>query len=334
MPSGITRHPEDRRPAERGGSWPGTRHGRGLILAALLCAAWGAPVHAQTDPSMTTPPTPTVDTPSAEGNTFSRTDPVAKSVEGLEPVEHLDAPLPLDLTFKDETGRFRKLSEFFDGERPVVLNLAYFSCPMLCNLVTEGLVEAIQEMEEMDWTLGDEFRVLTVSIDPRDTPSAARERKQILVSGHHLPAAVGGWNLLTGREQNIRKLAETVGFRYEWNDYRNEYAHGAVIILLTPEGHVSRYLGGIKYDAKTLRLSLVEASDGKVGSTLDKLFLLCYHYDPTTAEYGPMAQRIMRAGGLVTLFVIAGGILLLQRSRRRSLAARGPSAGTPAADES
>lgn len=245
-------------------------------------------------------------------------DPVLKSVEHIEITEHLDAALPLDLQFQDETGNFVPLGNYFDGEHPVVLNLAYFSCPMLCNLVVEGFLETLDQMQ---WKLGDEFQVLTVSIDPRDDAQGARRRKEALVEDYGRPDAIDGWHFLTGREDNIRRVAETVGFGYEWNDYRQEYAHGAALILLTPDGRVSRYIYGIKYDPKTVRLSLVEASDGKVGSTFDKLFLLCYHYDPTIAQYGPMAFRMMQAGGVLTLFVLAGGILVLNRARRRSLAA-------------
>ena len=245
-------------------------------------------------------------------------DPVLKSVEHIEITEHLDAALPLDLQFQDETGNFVPLGDYFDGEHPVVLNLAYFSCPMLCNLVVEGFLETLDQMQ---WKLGDQFHVLTVSIDPRDDSQGARRRKEALVEDYGRPDAIDGWHFLTGREENIRRVADTVGFGYDWNDYRQEYAHGAALILLTPDGRVSRYIYGIKFDPKVVRLSLVEASDGKVGSTFDKLFLLCYHYDPTIAQYGPMAYRMMQAGGILTLFVLGGGILVLNRARRRSLAA-------------
>jgi len=246
-------------------------------------------------------------------------DPVLQSVENIQISEHLDASLPLNLKFQDETGQFVALGDFFDGEHPVVLNLAYFSCPMLCNLVVTGFLECI---DQMDWKLGDQFEVLTISIDPRDDPEGARRRKQMLVEDYDRPDAIDGWHILTGREENIRRVAETVGFGYEWNEYRQEYAHGAALILLTPDGRVSRYLYGIKYDPKTVRLSLVEASDGKVGSTFDKLFLLCYHYDPSVAEYGPVAFRVMQVGGVLTLLAMAGGFFLLSSARRRLFAAR------------
>ncbi len=241
-------------------------------------------------------------------------DPILRSVENIQIVEHLEAQLSLDISFQDETGAFVPLSTFFDGERPVVLNLAYFSCPMLCNLVTEGLIEAVNEI---GWTLGDEFRVVTISIDPRDTPAGARARKDLLVREHGRRDAIDGWHLLTGNQTNIRRVADTVGFGFEWNEFRSEYAHGAVLILLTPDGRVSRYIYGVRYDAEVVRLSLVEASEGKVGSTMDKLFLLCFHYDPSTAQYGPMAQGIMKVGGLLTMVLLVGGFIVMQRSRRR-----------------
>lgn len=254
-------------------------------------------------------------------------EPVLRSVEGIDIVERLDAKIPLDLQFQDETGRFVPLSSFFDGERPVVLNLAYFSCPMLCNLVIEGFIEAI---DEMGWTLGDEFRVVTVSIDPRDNPAAARKRKEVLVREFERPDALTGWHLLTGHEKNIRAVADTVGFGYEWNEYQSEYAHGAALILLTPDGRVSRYIYGVKFDPQVLRLSLVEASAGKVGTTMDKVFLLCFQYDPTTAQYGPVAMRIMQFAGGATVLALIIGFAALQKSRRRKLAGAGTGASVPA----
>ena len=244
-------------------------------------------------------------------------EPVLRSVENVDIVEHLNQQLPLDLKFQNEIGQFVPLKDFFQDSRPVILNLAYFSCPMLCNLVVEGMIDAIGQI---GWTMGEEFRVLTISIDPRDRPAQARARQALMVEEMGRKDALEGWSFLTGREENIRAVADTVGFGYEWNDYRQEYAHGAALMVLTPDGRISRYLYGVQFDPKVLRLSMVEASDGKVGSTLDKIFLLCYHYDPSIAAYGPMAARIMRAGGVATLLLLGLLFLFLNRSRRRSLA--------------
>ncbi len=255
-------------------------------------------------------------------------EPVLRSVENIDIVEHLNQQLPLDLKFQNEIGQFVPLQNFFQDGRPVILNLAYFSCPMLCNLVVEGMIDAISQI---GWTMGEEFRVLTISIDPRDRPAQARARQALMVEEMGRKDALAGWSFLTGREENIRAVAETVGFGYEWNDYRQEYAHGAALMILTPDGRVSRYLYGVQFDPKVLRLSMIEASDGKVGSTLDKIFLLCYHYDPSIAAYGPMAERIMRAGGVVTLLLLGLLFMLLTRARRRSLASL--DAGSSSSDE-
>lgn len=240
-------------------------------------------------------------------------EPIINKYGQLDIIEHLDTQIDLDLTFAAETGEEVSLAKYFDGERPVVLNLAYFACPMLCNLVVEGMMEAV---DQIDWEMGDEFTVLTVSIDPREKPSTARARKELLVDELGRKDAIGGWPLLTGREENIRALADSVGFQYAWDDDRGEYAHGAVLILLTPDGRVSRYLYGVKFDPKVLRLSLVEAGDGKVGSAMDKIMLLCFMYDPASMTYGiRLAWIMMRLGAVVTI----AGILFLwiQAARRR-----------------
>ena len=240
-------------------------------------------------------------------------EPIINKYGQLDIIEHLDTQVDLDLTFMAESGEPVALSKYFDGERPVVLNLAYFACPMLCNLVVEGMMEAV---DQIDWTMGDEFTVLTVSIDPREKPSTARARKELLVEEMGRQDAIDGWPLLTGEEKNIRALADSVGFQYAWDDDRAEYAHGAVLILLTPDGRVSRYLYGIKFDPKVLRLSLVEAGDGKVGSAMDKIMLLCFMYDPESMTYGiRLAWIMMRLGAVVTIAALL--FLWIQAARRR-----------------
>lgn len=253
-------------------------------------------------------------------------DPILNELEKIKILEYLDTELPLDLPFVDERGNDVKLRDYFTGDKPVILNLAYFSCPMLCNLVVEGLIEVVNEV---DWTMGEEFSVLTVSIDPRDTPSSARTRKEVLVDELGRDDAITGWHLLTGREKNLRAVADAAGFGYAWNEDRQEYAHGAVLMVITPDGRIARYLYGIKFDPKVFRLSMVEAADGKVGSTIDKLFLMCFHYDPTTAQYGVrLAWLMMRAGGVVTLLALAIGSVWISHSRRRNLAAQSAASET------
>ncbi len=288
----------------------GPVQGRGILLGgALVCGVLGVALIVSAGLLAPDP---------VSAQQVGVNEPVINSVSDLEPVNCLDAKLPMDLTFVDETGATVPLTKYFEGDKPVILNLAYFSCPMLCNLVVEGLMEVV---DEVDWTMGKEFTVLTVSIDPRDKPSTALARKEVLLEELGRDDAITGWHFLTGREKDLRQFADTVGFRYKWDDVREEYAHAAVLIVITPDGRVARYLNGIKFDPKVFRLSMVEAADGKVGSTMDKLFLLCFHYDPTTATYGvKMAWVMMRVGGAMTLFAFAIGAVWLSHSRRRKLA--------------
>lgn len=251
-------------------------------------------------------------------------EPVLNQVETADITQKLGATVDTALVFTDETGREVPLTRYFDGTRPVILNMAYFSCPVLCNLVTNGVVEAVQGMEGLDgWVVGEQYRVLTVSIDPRDTAAMARGRKDDLVEQLGSEAARTGWPILTGRVPAIRALADSVGFGYEWSDYQKEYAHGSAIILLSPDGKVTRYLSGIAYDPKVLRLSLVEASEGKVGTLTDHIFLRCFYYDPETGTYGVrLAWITMRVGGVCTVTAMCAAFFFMSRNRREALAAR------------
>ena len=243
-----------------------------------------------------------------------RAEPLPDELQNVGVTERLENQVPLDLRFRDEQGQEVTLGKYFDGTRPVILNLGYMSCPMLCGLVTNGLIDA---MREMDHTAGDEFRVLSVSIDHTETPTLATVNKQKYLRAYERPAAAQGWHWLTGREDQIRALTESVGFGFEWNEQRQEYAHAAVLIVLSPEGQVMRYLYGIQYDPRTLQLSLVEAADGKTGSSLDKFLLFCFQYDHESGRYGPVARNVMKAGGVVTVLVIGGLILGLRLRERR-----------------
>ncbi|MEW6741669.1 MAG: SCO family protein [Planctomycetota bacterium] len=208
------------------------------------------------------------------------------------------------------------LRQYFDGSRPVLLNLGYYRCPMLCGLVLNALLDRLRELS---WTPGQEFEIITVSIDPRESPSLAQLKKQSYLQAYGRPAAATGWHFLTGAEESIRILAETVGFGYHYIAERNEYAHPAVLMMLTPRGRVSRYLDGLDYSTQTLRLSLAEASEGKLGSPLDRLFLQCFYYDHEAGQYAPAARKIMTAGGLVTVVVLGLALTMFWRreSRRR-----------------
>jgi protein SCO1/2 len=241
---------------------------------------------------------------------------VPEVLEEVGVEEHLDAKLPLDLEFRDEDGNWVELGSFFDGERPVILTLNYYRCPMLCGLMLNGVVDGL---EQMSWTPGEEFEMVTISINPLETPELARAKKQNYLKRLDRPGAAQGWHFMTGRELEINRLAETLGFSYTYDPVSQEYAHAAVIFVCTPDGRVSRYLYGIEYPAKRLKLSLLEAAEGTIGSALDQLILYCYHYDPTNRRYSPVAMNIMRLGGGATALIlgISLGIFWLREWRRR-----------------
>ena len=230
-----------------------------------------------------------------------------QDLEGVDVVEHLGEQLPLDLEFKDERGRTVRLGDYFGDERPVILVLAYYECPMLCSLVLNGMAKGLKGL---DWVPGKKFEIVTVSIDPREGPDLAKFKKQEYLRELKLPGASDGWHFLTGKEANIEVLADAVGFQYRYVKARDEYAHPAVLSLSTPDGVISRYLYGIKFEPRDLRLGLVEASEGKVGSTLDRILLYCYHYDATEGRYAPVAKNIMRVGGALTVVVLGFALLV------------------------
>jgi protein SCO1/2 len=228
-------------------------------------------------------------------------DQVPEVLEEVGVTEHLDAKLPLDLEFRDEDGNWVEFGSFFDGARPVILTLNYYKCPMLCGLMLNGVVDGLAEMS---WTPGAEFEIVTISINPLETPELARAKKQNYLKRLERPAAARGWHFMTGRELEINRLAETLGFSYTYDPVSQEYAHAATIFIITPDGRVSRYLYGIEYPAKRLKLALLEAAEGTIGSTLDQLILYCYHYDPTQRRYTPVAMNIMRLGGSATALIL------------------------------
>ena len=242
---------------------------------------------------------------------------VPEALEDVGITEHLDAKLPLDLEFRNEDGDWVKLGSFFDGERPVILTLNYYKCPMLCGLMLNGVVDGL---EAMDWTPGEEFEMVTISINPLETPELARAKKQNYLKRLDRPAAAGGWHFMTGRELEIKRVAETVGFSYTYDPVSQEYAHAAGIMICTPDGRVARYLYGIEYPAKRLKFGLIEAGQGSIGTTLDQLILYCYHYDPTNRRYSPVAMNIMRVGGGASVLIlgIAIGGMWFREWRRRN----------------
>jgi len=244
---------------------------------------------------------------------------------GMKVTEHLDEQIPLDLEFTDHTGKKVKLGDYFDGKRPVVLTLNYYRCPMLCGLMLNAAVDGLKEIE---WTMGTDYRTLTVSFEPNETYDLANLKRQNYLRDYGRPEAGGGWDFVVGEAEPIKKLLDATGFPVRWSESRSEWIHPACIMLLTPDGRMSRYLYGVYYDPKTLRLSLVEASEGKIGTTADQILLWCYHYDAAEGSYTLAAMRIGRAGGILTAVVLGGFLTFLWRRGHHH-----PSLATAGAEE-
>ena len=241
--------------------------------------------------------------------------------------QRLDAQVPLELTFRDEAGRRVRLGEYFDG-KPVILVLAYYRCPMLCTQVLNGLVRALLDVK---LELGKDFQVVTVSFDPREQPELAAAKKKTYLDRYgHREGAEDGWHFLTGDEGPIKQLADAVGFRYRYDAKNDQYAHASAIMVLTPGGKVSRYFLDVRFDPKQLRLSLVDASDSKIGSLADKVFLFCFHYDPLQGKYGLAILNLMRLGGTLTVLGIGTLVLVLRRQEKRRRGAGQQPAGEEA----
>jgi protein SCO1 len=228
--------------------------------------------------------------------------------------QRLNEQVPLDLEFVDENGRDVKLREYF-GKRPVVLALVYFECPMLCTQVLNGVTGALKVL---NFDVGKEFDVVAVSINPREGPGLAAAKKKAYVERYGRPETADGWHFLTGREENIRALANAVGFRYEYDESIKQYAHGAGIELLTPKGVIARYFYGIEYSPRDIRLGIIEASEERIGNAIDSVLLLCYHYDPTTGQYGATVMTMVRIGAVLTMIGFAAFLFVTLRRERAS----------------
>lgn len=240
-----------------------------------------------------------------------------KRLEGVDVTEHLGERVPETLAFQDHHGKTVTLADYLHDGVPVIVTFNYSNCPMLCSLQLNGFVDSLKEL---DFTAGKEFRIVTVSLDPKETQESAHRFRARYLSQYARPGSESGWAFVTGSEQNIRALAKAVGFSYNYNEARGEYVHPAAITLLSPEGKIARYLYGLEYPDKTLRLGLVEASEGRVGTSLDRLILYCFHYDSTEGRYAPIAARIMQIGGAVTVVLLAGFLtILIRRDRKRIL---------------
>lgn len=250
-----------------------------------------------------------------------RLEPKPERIADVELSEHLGEEVPLDLPFTDSSGKSVTLRDYLDGKHPVVLTFNYADCPMLCSLQLQRFA---QSLAQVDRSVGDDFKIVTVSIDPAETPEQAAKNKERYLSFYPRPQAGSDWHFIVGAEQSTRALAGAVGFAYDYNEARQEWLHPAVVTLITPDGRISRYLYGIEYHPETLNLAIVEASEGKIGTVVDRLILYCFHYDESEGRYAPVAMNIMRVGaGLVA--VVLGTFLSLYwvaeaRRRRREAA--------------
>jgi protein SCO1/2 len=221
---------------------------------------------------------------------------------GIE--QHLDQQIPADLIFRDETGKPVRLGDYF-GKKPVILNLVYFNCTMLCGEVLSGLESALRVLK---FDVGKEFDVLTISFDPRETPDMATKKKGEFLKRYGRAGAVQGWHFLTGPQESIDALTKAAGFQYQYDPKTGQFAHATAIMILTPEGKIAQYYYGVEYAPKDLRLGLIQASENKIGTLADQVLLYCYHYDPTTGKYGAIISRVLKLAGLATLLGL--GILM------------------------
>jgi protein SCO1/2 len=244
------------------------------------------------------------------------TDPLPE-LEGVTIVEKLSAQVPLDTVLVDDRGVERTLREVIPADRPVVLQLGYMRCPQLCSLVMNALVRGLQGL---DWTVGKEFDVVSVSINPDEKPDLAAAKKAGYVAEYGRGASGAGWHFMTGTEANVHRVADAVGFEYR-RQPDGEFSHAAAVFLITPDGRLSRVLYGVKYEPSTLRMALLEASEGRIGTTLDRIILWCHIYDPDARGYVLFALRMMQLAGAVTVLVVGGGLgwLWYREAARRRL---------------
>jgi protein SCO1/2 len=278
---------------------------RRFIYLSIVFLFSVAPVFAQK------PPGPSSPLYGARTETGSPSTGLPTALRDVRIEQKLDQQLPLDLVFRDEAGQQVKLGQYF-GKKPVVFALVYYDCPMLCTQVLNGMVTSFRVLP---FQIGNEYDVVTVSFDPRETSALAASKKKVYVN--YLPermrsGAEGGWHFLTGDPENIAQLTGAVGFHYRYDEATKQFAHASAIMLTTPQGRLSRYYYGIDYPARDLRLGLIESSANKIGSPVDQLLLYCYHYDPATGKYGAAVMKIMRIAGVLTMLGIVAMLLLLK----------------------
>ena len=237
-----------------------------------------------------------------------------QKLPGLEFVgieQHLNAEVPADLAFRDELGNPVKLGDYFGKGRPVILNLGYYQCPMLCGEVLQGLTGSLKVLT---FELGKDFDVVTVSFDPHETPDMAATKKRDIMRRYGRRGAEQGWHFLTGPAESINALTKAVGFQFQWDEKTQQYAHATTIVVLTPERRIAQYFYGVEFPPKDLRLGLVQASQNKIGSVTDQLLLFCYHYDPRTGKYGAIISRLLSIAGAATILILGTCVFVMYRA--------------------
>jgi protein SCO1 len=264
------------------------------VLLAMLAACLSVAAHSQNmSTGLMSPPA-------------SMRPPGLKNV-GIQ--QNLNGQIPPDLVFRDETGRTVRLGDYF-GQKPMILSLVYYRCPMLCGEVLSGLSSALKVLK---FNVGDEFNVLTVSFDPKDTSEIGAAKKAEYMERYGRPGAAQGWHFLTGPQNSIDALTKAAGFQYQYDPKTEQFAHSTAIMILTPEGKIAQYYYGVEYAPKDLRLGLVQASENKIGTITDQILLYCYHYDPTTGKYGAMISRILQLSAMATVLILGVFMTLLFR---------------------
>jgi len=226
---------------------------------------------------------------------------------GIE--QHLNEQIPPHLPFRDETGNTVQLADYF-GKKPMILNLVYYQCPMLCGEVLSGLESALRVLK---FDVGKEFDVLTISFDPKETPEMAAAKKAEYLKRYGRAGAAEGWHFLTGPQSSIDALTKAAGFQYQYDPKSGQFAHATAIMVLTPEGKIAQYYYGIEFAPKDLRLGLVQASQNKIGNLVDEVLLYCYHYDPDTGKYGAIVSRILKIAAGATIFILGTFLVVMFR---------------------
>lgn len=236
-------------------------------------------------------------------NTGIMSPPANVRPPGLKDVgiaQHMGEQIPADLQFLDESGKAVRLGDYF-GKKPIILTLVYYRCPMLCGEVLSGLETSLRVLK---FDIGNQFDVITVSFDPKDTPAAAADKKADILKRYGRAGAADGWHFLTGQANSIDALTKAAGFQYEYDPKSDQFAHATAIMILTPEGKIAQYYYGVEYAPKDLRLGLIQAADKKIGSPIDEVLLYCYHYDPKAGKYSAIISRVLQISGLATVLVL------------------------------